>query len=323
MTSCKILNWLMAAVICLLVLVAGCTQTATLALKFTPQDSTTYRVITEREKSVEFRGPLADDRAFEGGSTSSRVEITFAQEIQSVDNRGNAIAKITIKELKYLAKVKNVPDANFDSSRAQDQGSPLAKLIGQNYRIKFSPAGEVIAVVDVRGAQAAVRGRTPAHQTALALLKHNVIKERHTVLTLPPADKNKVRVGDNWSSIRNFSYGLLGSETFERIYTLKELKDINGRRLAVVEMNAIPSAEMAEELYKKQAPGVLSNMGDNIQTYTGQLELDLTTGNVEKCFEKLRTEWIIADPSIKPGDNKEPAAVKMAEARLYSLERID
>jgi hypothetical protein len=312
----------MAAVICLLLLVAGCTQTATLALKFTPQDSTTYRVITEREKSVEFKGALAEDRAFEGGSTSSRVDMTFAQEIQSVDNSGNAIAKITIKELKYTSKVKNVPDADFDSSRAQDQRSPLARLIGRNYRIKFSPAGEVIGIVDVRNAQAAIRGRTQAHQTALALIKHNVIKERHTVLTLPPVDKNQVRVGDNWSSIRDFSYGMLGSETFERIYTLKELKDINGRRLAVVEMNAIPSAEMAEELYKKQAPVVLPN-ADNTQTYTGQVELDLATGKVEKCFEKMRTEWIIVDRSIKPGDNKEPAAVTMAEVRLYSLERID
>jgi hypothetical protein len=299
MTSCKLLNWLMAAVICLLLLVAGC-----------------------REKSVEFKGTLAEDRAFEGGSTSSRVDMTFAQEIQSVDHKGNATAKITINGLKYTSKVKDVPDADFDSSRAQGRGSPLAKLIGQSYRIKFSPAGEVIAVVDVRSAQAAVRGRTQAHQIALALLKHNVIKERHTVRSLPPAGKNEVRTGDNWSSIRNFSYGLLGSETFERIYTLKELKDINGRRLAVVEMNAIPSAEMAEELYKKQAPGLLPN-ADNIQTYTGQLELDLATGKVEKCFEKLRTEWIIVDPSIKPGDTKEPAAVKMAEAQLYSLERID
>lgn len=325
MVSGKIRNRLAAALICSLLLVAGCAQTSTLALKFTPEDSTTYRVIMERERSVEFEGALSEDKALQGGSTGDKIEMTFTQQIQDVDDKGNSIALITINELKYLAKEKDVVKADFDSSREQDRRSLLAKLIGQSYKIKISPAGQVVGVVDVRAAQAAVKGRAPANKTALALLKPEVIKERHTILTLPPAGKNKARKGDSWSSVKTFDLGLMGVETYERIYTLKEVKNISGRRISVVEMNAIPSSEMAEQLHKegptRSFPDIFG--GTKTYTYSGQLKLDLTAGKVDRCFEKLQVERVIVDSSVKPGDDKEPDVMRMGVIRLYSLERID
>jgi hypothetical protein len=294
-----------------------------LVLKFTPRDSTTYKLIAERERSVEVEGALLDDETLMGGRTGSKVEMTFTQQIQSVDEKGNALAKITINRIKHLAKEKDVTKVDFDSSGGNNRRNPLAKLIGQSYTIKISPAGKVVRVVDVKQAKAAVRGRSEAHKIALALLEPDAIEKRHTVQTLPPAGKNNLRPGDNWSSIKTFSYGFMGAETYERIYTLKEIDETNGRCIATVEMNAIPSSERAEQLYKEQPTSAFSKMFDNTQTYKGRLKLDLTAGKVEECFEKLRTEWIIVDPSIKQGDDRKPAMLKMGVVRLYSLERID
>ena len=340
MISDKIFHCLAVVAACSLLLAAGCASAdketvetrpgpeeqlpaVRLALEFTPQDSTTYRVITERERSVELEGALSDDAILEGGHTGSRVEITFTQQIQSVDDEGNAVAKITIKEVKYSAKVKDETKVAFDSSRKEDQRNPLAKLIGQSYTIKISPAGKVVGEPDVRKAQAAIRGRSPAGKTALELLKRDAVKGRHTIPALPLADKNQVRPGDSWNRVKKFSYDLMGAESYERIYTLKEIKGADGRRIAIVEMNAIPSSEMAEQLYKEQATSAFSKMFDSTKTYTGQLKLDLTAGKVEKYFEKLQIEWVVVDLSIKQGDDKGPAALKMGVLRLYSLEKID
>lgn len=335
----KFFNLLAGAVICLLLLTAGCAPRAkevtkptepipqaprpeavTLALKFTPQDSTTYKVVTERERSVELEGALSDESALKGGRTSSRVEMTFTQQIQSVDDEGNAVVKITIKELKHLVKVKDKINVNFDGSSEEERKNPLAKLIGQGYTIKIAPTGRVVGVVSARDARAAVGG----DETALKLLMPDAIKRRHTISALPVTDKNRVRPGDSWSSVKGFSFGLLGSESYERVYTFKEIKSTDGRRLAFIDMNAIPSSEMAEQLYKEQTSSFSEMFGGaETYTYTGRLKLDLTAGKIEECFEKLQTKWVIVDPSIEQGDDKEPAALRMGVTRLYSLERID
>jgi len=327
-------------IVCALLLAAGCapvekkttktgierkvaTPTVRLALKFTPQESTTYRVLTERERAIDLQGPLTKDNTLKGGRTGSKTEITFTQQIQSVDEKGNAVAKITIKELKYSAKVKDKAIADFDSTREKNQRSPLAKLIGQSYTIRISPAGRVINIIDVKQAQTAVRSKSPANNPALAMLKPDAIKERHTIAALPGAGKNQVHIADKWSSVKTFDFGLMGAAAYERIYTLKGIKETTGHRLAVIDMNAIPSSEEAEKLYKEQETSIFSKMADNTQTYTGQLKLDLTAGVVEKYSEKLQTVWVIVDPSIKPGEHKQPAALKMKAIRLYSLKKID
>jgi hypothetical protein len=325
MVSDKVFSLFASAVICLLLLVAGCAQTPALALRFMPEDSTTYRVTTETEKSLELEGDTSSDTSVEGGHANHRAEMTFTQQIQEVDDKGNAVALITIKELKYFSKVKDKIDAEFDSSREKDSRGPLAKLIGQSYMIKVSPAGEVIDVLDVRKALAAVRGGTAAHEIAKARLRTEAIKARHTVPGLPAAGNNQVRRGDNWSNIKSFSYGgrVMAPETYERVYTLKELKDIGGHRIALVEMNAIPSSEMAKELHKEQGTSDFSKMFDSTKTYTGRLELDLTAGKVANYFEEMQTEWFFVDTAIRPGEDKPPPALKMGFIHRYSLERID
>jgi hypothetical protein len=296
--------------------------TVQLALKFAPEDLTTYRVVTEMEKSVKWEGPLPDKPfAFTGGATGNKVEVTFAQRIQKVDDKGNAVAQITIKGLKYVGKVKDNIVMDFDSSREKDANSPLFKLIGQRYTIELSPAGQVLQVVDVNQAQTSVGRGLPANKTALAMISPEVIEERHTIPGLPAADKNKLRAGDSWSSVKTFSFDMMGAKSYEKTYTLKEIKEVDNHQIAAAEMKAIPSTAMAEELHKEQAGGLFSKMFDTTEAYEGKLMLDLTGGKIQEYFEKLQTEWVMVDP--KPEPNKEPAALRMAATRLYSIEKID
>lgn len=335
----KICGFIASVAACVLILIAGCTNLAEetaktkiepeeqkpivkLALKFTPQDSTTYRVIMEAQKSGEWMGALpSKPSAFKGGHTGNRIEMTFNQQIQSTDDEGNAVAKITIKALKYLATVRDNPVQDFDSSKEEDRDSPLSKLIGQSYTIEITASGQVSKVIDTSGAQAAV-GDSAAGNTATTLISDNAIKERHTIPALPAADKSQLRTGDNWSSIETFSFDMMGSKSYEKIYTLKEIKDTDGRRVAIAEMKAVPSSEMAEQLHKEQATSFFSKMFDNTETYTGQLKLDLASGKVEKCIEELKSEWLAVDPSAGQGKEK-PDALRLTAVRLYSIERID
>jgi hypothetical protein len=321
-------------VICAMLLTTGCAQTATIALKFAPEDLTIYRVTTETGKSVQWEGEAIKPEGFQGGHTGNKMEMTFDQDIETVNDEGNAAAKITIKALKYLTKVKDNIVLDFDSSREKDRSNPLSGLVGQSYTIEITPSGQVSRVLETNDALAAVKGGTPANRTAIGLLSTDTIKERHTIPTLPTADKNQLRTGENWSSVKNISFDLMGAKSYERIYTIERIedsffaafmrilsKDPKYHRIAIVQMDAFPSAEKAKELHKQQATGPFSNMFDNTETYTGELKLNLTDGKVEECSEKLLTEWFIVDPN--PKNEEEPAALRMAATRLYSIEKID
>jgi hypothetical protein len=332
MRRVKISRWLASITVCSLLLAAGCApaakeaakpkvkpeKVATVALKFSPKDLTTYRVITEAERSIKWEGSLPDDSAFKGGRNYDRCEMTFAQEIQSVDDKGNAIAKITVKELKYSSIVKDSSAFEFDSSKPKDPNYPLAKLIGQSYTLKIAPSGEVTKVIDTKEAEDAVRRGSVPPGVALRLLNPEAIKERHGTLLLPDADKNQLHIGDNWSNTKTFSFGMMGSESYEKIYTLNNIKDQDNRRVAVIEMNAIPASETPKE----QAAQFLKR-SDNTKTYTGELELDLTAGKVKKYLEKLQQKWTIDFPPTEQERAQEPVILTMSATRLYSIEKID
>ncbi len=322
MRQVKICGFAASAVICVLLLTAGCAQTATLTLKFTPDDVTAYKVTTERERGVIWEGPLTNKpKSFVGGHTGSKIEMTFTQRIQSVDDEGNAVAKITIKRLKYLAKVKDNIILDFDSSQEKDRNNPLSKLIGQSYTIEITASGQVSNVIDVSGARTAVGGAS-SNQRAARLLLAEVIKEQHSIPVLSAVEKDQLRPGESWSDIKTFSFGWMGSKSYEKIYTLKEIKDTDGRRIAIAEMKAVPSSEMAKQLHKEQVTSLFAKMFDNTETYTGQLKFDLTAGKVEKCFEELKSEWLAVDPSAGQRDEI-PDTLRLTATRLYHIERID
>ena len=293
-----------------------------MALKFTPGDSTTYRVITENDKSVEWESTDANKpKDFTGGHSGNKIEMTFIQRIQSVDDEGNAVVKITIKQLKYLITIKNETVMDFDSSSEKDRDNPLNRLIGQSYTIEMTPSGKVPKIIDVSEARAVIDSVPVTNRTASGLLSDKAIIERHTIRSLPDADKNQIHIGDSWSGIENFSFDIMGAKSYEKVYTLEKVEDVDDQRIAIARMEAVPSAENAKELLGEQSGTFFANMSDNTQTYTGELKLDLTDGKIEECREQLTIEWTIIDPNPKEGES--PAALKMDAVRSYNLEEID
>jgi len=294
-----------------------------LSLKFTPQDSTTYKVTTQAKRSIKGEGSLSDDSVFKGGTTSNKIEMTFAQKIKSVNDNGNAVAEITIKAIKALAEVKDNVILDFDSSGEKNLNDPLGALVGQSYTIEITPVGDVSKVIDVSQAQAAVKGNSSTQKRAMELISQDAIKKRHSIPALSACGKNQIRTGDNWSSVDTFSFGMMGTKSYERVYTLKEIKDEQNSRLAVIEMNAVPSAEMTEEQRQEQAMGIFSKMFDNTETYAGRLEMNLNTGKINEYFEELQCEWVAVDPSAAQNDDEEPAVLRMTATRLYRIEKTD
>lgn len=298
-------------------------QPVELALKFAPQDSTTYRVVTEASRAIEGQGALLDDNAFKGGATTNKTEMTFTQQIKTVDPQGNAIAEITIRELKCLAVVKDNTVLDFDSSREADQNNPLNSLIGQTYTIELTPTGEVSKIIDTAQARAVIKGSSSASRMVQQMLSDEAIEHRHGVPTLAAVEENPRRPGDTWNSIKSYSFGMMGSKSYERIYTLKEVSDTDGRKIAVIEMKAIPSAESEEDIDDAQAMGMFSKMFDNTETYTGRLELDLTAGKLERYSENLRSQWLAVDPAAGRNEETDPAALKMTAVRSHHVEKLD
>jgi len=342
----KIFRWLTAGGVCLLLVITGCApagreptkpqakietqmpeaatvDTVDLTLKFAPQDSTKYKATTEIEMSVNFEGSFPADVISRNGRNSNKVEMLFTQTIQSIDDKGYAAAKITIEGLKYLSIYKNNPVIDFDSSRQEDRSNPLNKLVGQSYTIEITPDGQITKVVDANQARTAVGGDATANKTALNLLDTDVIMKRHEISALPGTYNAQLHTGDNWSSIQTFSFPIVGSKAYERVYTLKEIKTQDNHKTAIVDMNAIPSSEVEEQSSQEQVTSPLSKMFDSTGPYTGRLELDLTTGKIEKYFEELRSEWIAVDPDAKQNKDEEPAVVKMGAVRSHSLEKVN
>jgi hypothetical protein len=293
-------------------------ETADLALKFTPGDTTTYKVISEAEQRVQWEGPLPPEPGFQGGRNHTRIEMTFTQRIQSVDDKGNAVAEITIGGVKYYAMQKDKVTLDFDNVTFADKEHPLAMIVGKSYTIELSPTGDVLRVIDANEARLAARRGSVIPVDALALLRPDTIISRHALAMLPPPNASKVTVGGKWSKMKDVAFGLMGSKSYEKVYTLTQVKETDGRKIAIAQMQAIPGPETPEELEKKRASG-FSEMFDNTGEYTGQLEFDLTAGKVRKYSEDLKAEWV----AVEQKEAAEPASLKMTATRQLSLDEID
>ena len=321
-----------------------------LVLQFVPGRATTYKITTELEKSVEWKGAAAAKPAqFTDGRTGNHIELTFEQRVQQVQDDGVAILEITIKGIKYVGAVVNKVVLDFDSARPEDAGSPLAVLVGQSYQVKMSPKGQVLEIAKLEPLRQAVDGPLPAHRVAQRLLSEDEVRARHEIVPLSALKESSVRPGQSWSSLRTFSFDDLGAKTYERVYTLKDVgcavhtfpnggdersksadrEGVHGTpyttvsskgRTAVVEMKAIPSAALAEELHKAAVVNPFARMSDNADSYQGRLVLDLDRGQVREYAEQMQNEWIIADPtSLEKG---QPSAIRMAARRLHRLEQV-
>jgi hypothetical protein len=168
-----------------------------------------------------------------------------------------------------------------------------------------------------------VQGDTPSHATAQRLVSDSVIRKRHEIPALMALEAEEVRPQERWSNIRTLTFGMMGAKAYERIYTLAEVQQQDGRQVAVVKMEAIPSAVAAGQLHTSQPVNPFGSMFDSTGTYEGHLKIDLGAGAVTEYVERMDVQWVAADTLGAQEVGSGPAVIKMSATELYELERIE
>ncbi len=295
-------------------------QPVNLVLAFSPGQTATYKAVIDAQKSVGWIGPESGKPAgYSDGYSGNHIEMTFEQRVEQVQDNGNAILAITIKGLKYRGVVQSRPAFEFDSDKPDDQANPLAALVGKSYRLEMSAKGQVVTLLDMEPVRQAVKAGSPAYGVAVKLMSDEMLRDQHEIPPLIALKSSQARFGQSWSDLKSFSFGTMGDKSFERVYTLQK----GDGRTAIVEMKAILSAAMAEELHKRQATVLPSGLFDNTQKYEGRLVLDVGGGRVCEYAEEMQAEWVVADPAAMQDSDAKPRALKMGAKRLHRLERVE
>jgi hypothetical protein len=338
----KIFRHLIIVGICCIAFVWGCVQQTKappgqavvkpaepggirLALKPTPGEQTSYKVVMQMRRSINWEGPIPEKEAFEESFNDEQVGMAITQRIESVDANDKTVARVTIDSLRYVSVVKNQTVLDFESSRQSDANSPLAKLTGQSYTIEIEPNNHVSSISDLSAARSLVSGSSTADRAGQNILSTEAIRERHGTLLLPQAGSEQLSPRDKWSRIKTFSFGMMGLKSYENIYTLREVKNEAGHQVAVIDMSAIPSSEVELKYRDQQGKTNFPKIFDTNEMYEGSGEVDLTAGRINSYSEHLQTNWITALPPSRGGqaDANEPVVLKMTATRSYSLERIE
>jgi len=296
----------------------GCAAPADLAMKFTPDDAGTYKVTTEMIKDYRFEQPTAGKLVEQQSVT--KIETEFLRKVESVDKQGNALVTITLNAIKFTVVDKDDTKLDVDSKRKSDKSKPLAKLVGQSYKIKITPAGGV-KVVNAKKIRSMVKSGHDG-QVAKNFLSNDSIVKRHEVPALPDSGQN-LAAGSTWSRIKASPQGLLTPKSYEKIYTLSKIENRGGKKVAVVEMNAIDSAIPAADASMDGGMGPLAKVFDTEENFSGQLIFDLAGGTVRKYNEKLVATYVAAEspPNQKPG--KGPDTLTMGFIYAISKERVE
>jgi hypothetical protein len=146
------------------------------------------------------------------------------------------------------------------------------------------------------------------------------IIERHSTIQLPGQGHEMLKPGDKWSSIKTFAFGKMGLKSYEKIYTLKGLRN-DGREIAVIDMDAIPTSEVEPKFAGRKAEEGMSQRFDSKESYTGAGEFDVQAGRIENYRENLNAAWTVVLPT-KQSETSEPVVLDMSAERGYSIERI-
>jgi hypothetical protein len=322
--SGKIIIRLIAVVVVLSVIFAGCAPEADtaksglapktdLSLTFSAGDKTMYKVAVKGIKDFKFEQPSLEKLKEE--QTGSAIELKFLQEIESVDNNGNAVARITVKGLKYLVKDKSGVVLDYDSESESGKKHYLSKLLGESYKIKLNRDGQV-QVVDATSIR-----RVSVEKIVKNFLSEPRIIRRHEILSLPKSGQSILKQGGSWSRIMASPPGLLSPKNFEKVYTLR---DVSKNNIAIVKMEAVPTMEAPEDAPTgDQGMGVFAKMFDSEENFTGQMVLDLNTGKVQKYNEELAASYVAAESPREQVKGKGPDILTMGFTHAVSLEMIE
>jgi hypothetical protein len=125
-------------------------------------------------------------------------------------------------------------------------------IVGKRYTIELSPAGNVVKVVDANEARLAARRGSVIPVDALSLLRPEAIASRHSLIMLPPLNANKITVGGKWSKMKEISFGLMGSKSYEKVYALTQVKDIGGRKIALIRCRLFQARRLRRNFKKRR-----------------------------------------------------------------------
>jgi len=301
---------------------AGCVPTTGMKLNLAPQSETVYKVVLETGKDYSFVQPSIN-KTKERHSVG-RVEMVFAQKVESVDQKGNAIADITIKELKYLSEDAQGKTLDFNSTAEGSKSDPLFALIGQSYKIKIAPDGKV-EVIDAGAAREVIKQEGSAKKFADRLFSNEEVENRHQVLALMDTGEALGKKGDEWSTVAASPAGMLTPKSFEKVYTVTDIKEQNGQKIAIVTMNAEPSSKRTAGMTQEETKmNFFAKMFEEKDNYTGKMVLNLTTGEIDSYQELLKAEWVAADATKEQQkSDKDPDQLIMGFWNLYSIEKVD
>ncbi len=319
--SKKVSLQVIAGLVCMWLVLAGCGPKADVKLRFSPEDAWSYKVSEHWVSSLRFEQPSLDK--LDEKKTGTNVEMEFLQRIESVDEEGNAIARVTIKAVRYHAIVKNDVTFDFDSEREADKGRALSKLIGQSYTIKILPDGGV-EVVDAKKARSAVKGGSDG-TAAKGLLRKDVIVKRHSILALPDISSGSLGTGDTWTKIKPSHPALKWApKSLAKTYTLEQITKEKGHRVALITMNGTESTESVEDAPESAGlMGVFGNIFDPAEKYTGRIILDLDTGKVLEYNEKFVGTYTAMDTPKGKNADKGPDVLTMGFTHEISMEMSD
>jgi hypothetical protein len=288
------------------------------------QDS--YRITTHAQRRIKWEGPVPKQADFDESHNynDEQLEMVVTNLLKKTDPKGGRTEQVTINSLKCVSVIKGLITVDFDSSRKSDANNPLAKLVGKSYTIESAPDNSVTSISGLDELRSLITGRTRTDQAALSILSPDAVKERHSMLLLPQEGIGKYKPGDHWSKIKTISFDQMGIKSYEKIYTLEDFRREAGRRIAVINMGAIPSSEVEPQFRNQQARTNFPKIFDTNETFTGEGRVDLKTGRLNSYREDLRTSWVTALPSGTRGqaDANEPVVLRMTAIRSYSLEKI-
>ena len=301
-------------------ILAGCIPATEMKLNLAERAETVYKVVLQSSKDYAFVQPSINKT--KERHIVNRVEMVFSQKIESVDQQGNSTANITIKEIKYLSEDPQGKTLDFNSAAEGSSSDPLFAVIGQSYKIKITPNGKV-GIVDVKAARDAVKSGF-AQKFAERLFSDEEIGRRHQVLALMDANERTCKKGDKWSTVAASPSGMLRRKSFEKVYTLTDIKNRKGSKIAIIDMNAVPSSKRAEDMQEDELKAnSFAKMFDERDNYTGKMVLNLTTGEIDSYQEILKAEWLMAESPEEQKSDKGPDQLTIGFSSLYSIEKVD
>ena len=311
---------LAGVVVCLAMLISGCGPSATtdLSLIFSPEESATYKSVSEVIKDFRFEQPNLGKLREE--QTKTAIEITFTQATESVDVEGNATVNITIKELVVNIISKNENKFAFDSSNEEDMNTPMANLLGKSYKIQISPIGDV-KVLDATDALATIKAGYEKN-IAKGILDDKNIIQRHQVEALPKDIAPSLAIGASWDKVVPSPPGLLAPKSYKKTYTLSDVEMVDNTNIATVKMVASEDAEPVKEV-SSGSMGMFAKMFDNEDSYNGSMTIDLNTGTLRKAEETLVSTYLAQETPDNGDPAKGPDTLTMTFTNRIVLEKLD